>query len=52
MHRDEHLDYVIPLGEEVFRLVEDAVSQSGTRQDADEEVDEERFKLILAQLLI
>ncbi len=52
MHRYEHLDDVIPLGEEIFRLVEDAMSQTGTHQDTDEEVEEERFKLILAQLLL
>ena len=52
MHRDEHLYHVIPLGEEIFRLIEDAMSQTTTYQYTEEDVEKQWGELLIRKPLL
>jgi hypothetical protein len=51
VHRDNHLDGVVPRCEEIVGLIEQAVAQSGTDEDAEKTVDEERVEILVFNLL-
>ena len=51
VYGQQHLDEAPPRRQEVVGLVEDAVPQACTYQDAQEAVDEQRLKLLVADLL-
>ena len=50
MNRYQHLDEVIPLGEEIFWLIEDAMSQTATYQYTEEDVEKQCLKLLSRHL--
>ena len=51
MNRQQHLHDTLPRGQEVLWLVEDAMAQAGTNQDAEEAVDKEGVKVFIFDLL-
>ena len=52
MDRQQHLDKALPRREEVVGLVEDAVAQARTDQNAQEAVDEQRLEQLVLDLLL
>ena len=51
MNRQQHLHDTLPRGQEVLWLVEDAMAQTGTDQDAEEAVNKEGVKVLVLDLL-
>jgi len=52
VHRDEHLDEVVPLREEIFWLVEETMPQSTAYQHTEEDVEEQWVELFIRNLLL
>ncbi len=52
VHRYQHLDEMIPLREEVFWLIKDAMSQSATNQHTEEDVQKKGRELFVRHLLL
>jgi hypothetical protein len=48
----QHLNEMVPTGEKIAWLVEDAMSQACSYKDAYEAVQKERLKLLVGQLLL
>ena len=51
MNRQQHFYDALERGQEVLWLVEDAMAQTGTDQDAEETVDKEGVKVLVLDLL-
>ena len=47
MDRYQHLDEVIPLGEEIFRLIEETMSQTATYKYTDKDVEKQWRELLI-----
>ena len=47
VNRYQHLDEVIPLGEEIFRLIEDAMRLTATYQYTEEDVEQQWGELLI-----
>ena len=52
VHRYQHLDEVIPLRKEILRLIEETMTETCTYQNTEEDIKEERLKLVIAQFLL
>ncbi|KXB35969.1 hypothetical protein HMPREF1870_02800 [Bacteroidales bacterium KA00344] len=50
-HGDNHFDEMIPRGEKIIGLVEQAVTQTGTDEHTHKDIKEERLKLFFTNLL-
>ena len=48
----EHLDESLAAGQEVVGLVEDAMTQTGSKQDAQKAVDKQRVEQLVLDLLL